>query len=208
MPHVKGGEGFSQGRASPKLAGVSSPADSALMLRYQDGDNAAFEVLYRRHRGPLYRYFVRHASRALVDDLFQEVWLRVIRGNKRYRASAPFAAYLYRIAHNVLVDHYRSGSRRAEAASREPAELAAPGGAPELDVDREELRVRLSRALDALPTAQREAFLLHQEGGLTLEQIGQVVGVGRETVKSRLRYAVRRLRTELAEPEPATEKQA
>ncbi len=178
------------------------------MLRYRDGDAEAFETLYSRHRGPLYRYFIRQVSRAQVDDLFQEVWLRVIRGQDRYRASAPFSAYLYRIAHNVLVDHYRRTGRSVEFNTPEPPELDDPGPTPERALVQGELRERLLAALEDLPAPQREVFLLHQEGGLTLEQIGQVVGAGRETVKSRLRYAVSRLRRGLAETELLAENQA
>lgn len=178
------------------------------MIRYRDGDAGAFETLYSRHRGPLYRYFIRQVSRAQVDDLFQEVWLRVVRGQDRYRASAPFSAYLYRIAHNVLVDHYRRKGRGIEFSSPEPPELADPGATPERAFTQGQLRSKLAAAMEDLPAPQREVFLLHQEGGLTLEQIGHVVGAGRETVKSRLRYAVNRLRRELSEVAPPAEKQA
>lgn len=178
------------------------------MLRYRDGDAGAFETLYGRHRGPLYRYFLRQASRAQVDDLFQEVWLRVVQGRDRYRASAPFSAYLYRIAHNVLVDHYRRTGRGVEFSAPDPPELDDPEATPERSFTRAQLRAKLLAALDGVPAPQREVFLLHQEGGLTLEQIGQVVGAGRETVKSRLRYAVNRLRRELAEAQPLAENQA
>ncbi len=178
------------------------------MLRYRDGDADAFEALYGRHRGPLYRYFVRQVARAQVDDLFQEVWLRVIRGRDRYRASAPFSAFLYRIAHNVLVDHYRRLGRGIEFGTGEPPEVEDPGAGPERAFDQDELRARLAAALDDLPAPQREVFLLQQEADLTLEQIGHVVGAGRETVKSRLRYAVGRLRQALTESGPLSEKQA
>jgi len=134
--------------------------------------------------------------------------LRVVRGQDRYRASAPFSAYLYRIAHNVLVDHYRRTGRAVELSSPEPPELEDPGNTPEHHFTQGELRAKLVAAMDGLPAPQREVFLLHQEGGLTLEEIGHVVGAGRETVKSRLRYAVNRLRRELAAAEPLAEKQA
>ena len=178
------------------------------MSRFQDGDNAAFETLYTRYRGPLYRYFVRQVVRSTVDDLFQEVWLRVIKGQARYRPEAPFAAYLYRIAHNVLVDYYRREGRAPELTSAEDLQLPDPGAGPERAFTEIELRATISRALTELPAAQREAFLLHEEAGLTLEQIAAVVGTGRETIKSRLRYALHRLRRDLLEDEPADARQA
>lgn len=70
------------------------------------------------------------------------------------------------------------------------------------------MRATISRALTDLPAAQREAFLLHEEAGLTLEQIAKVVGTGRDTIKSRLRYALNRLRRDLLESEPADARQA
>jgi RNA polymerase sigma-70 factor (ECF subfamily) len=178
------------------------------MSRYQDGDTAAFEMVYERHRGPLYRYFLRQTARTAVDDLFQEVWLRVIKGKDRYQPDAPFSAYLYRIAHNVLVDHYRRSGRAPELTSADELELPAADTGPARDLAQSELRDAISAALEDLPAAQREAFLLHQEAGLTLEQIAMVVGVGRETIKSRLRYAMNRLRQELSELASAEVRQA
>ena len=167
------------------------------MLSFKAGESASFEALYERHRGPLYRYFARQVDAMFVDDLFQDTWLKVIRAKASYRVGAPFQAYLYRIAHNVLVDHYR---RRAQpalpvASDRLDPPDDAPG--PEHEAAAAELRAAFVAALGSLPSEQRETFLLHEEAGRTLEQIAAVVGTGRETVKSRLRYAVKRLRQAL-----------
>jgi RNA polymerase sigma-70 factor (ECF subfamily) len=178
------------------------------MRRFQGGDTAAFETLYARHRGPLYRYFVRQVARNAVDDLFQDVWLRIIKNQARYRPDAPFAAYLFRIAHNVLVDHYRREGRAPELTSVEQLDVPDVGAGPERELTQFELRATITRALTDLPAAQREAFLLHEEAGLTLEQIAEVVGTGRETIKSRLRYALKRLRQDLLESSPADAGQA
>lgn len=178
------------------------------MCRFRDGETAAFETLYANHRGPLYRYFLRQVARNAVDDLFQNVWLRVINSKARYRPDAPFGAFLYRIAHNVLVDHYRRVGRVPELIPDEAVDLPDTSTGPERALTQHELRAALSRALDELPAAQREAFLLHEEAGLTLEQIAQVVGTGRETIKSRLRYALKRLRQELAEEAAPDKRQA
>jgi len=164
------------------------------MERFRDGHAASFERLYGRHRGPLYRYFARQTAKEHVDDLFQETWLRLIRGKARYRPNAPFRAYLYQIAHSVLVDHYRRqghASRPRPDPDLDPIDASA---GPDEHYEKAALRVAFVAALDALPAEQREAFLLHEEAGLTLEQIAEVVGTGRETIKSRLRYAARRLR--------------
>ena len=169
------------------------------MGRFRDGQAGSFERLYERHRAPLYRYFARQTAREHVDDLFQETWLRLIRGKARYRPDAPFRAYLYRIAHSVLVDHYRRHGHASRPRTDPDVDPADPAPGPERNYERCALRAALTAALEALPAEQREAFLLHEEAGLTLEEIAAVVGTGRETVKSRLRYAARRLREALGQ---------
>ncbi|MDQ2694584.1 MAG: RNA polymerase sigma factor [Pseudomonadota bacterium] len=174
--------------------------DEALMLRYRDGDASAFEALYARHKGPLYRYLLRQCgNQAIADELFQEVWLALIRTRAGYAVRARFTTWLYRLAHHRLLDHYRRQGRAALESFAgdcpDPDQLpAAAAGQPEQQEDRRRQAQRLLEALAQLPAAQRQAFLLHAEAGLSLEAIAEATGVGRETVKSRLRYALGRLR--------------
>lgn len=182
-------------------------SDDTLILAYRDGDAAAFEVLYGRYRKPLYRYcFYACGDRSLADEFFQDVWSRIIQAKDRYRRGAGFKRYLFRIAHNRLVDHWRSAGRTAEDGISAAETPAPEHEAPDADAERVQLRNELINALQQLPPNQREAFLLQQEAGLTLDQIAQRTEVGRETVKSRLRYAVNKLRTQLSPgsetPEP------
>src|SRR5689334_1854254 len=180
----------------------SGPADEELMLRYGGGDAGAFEVLYRRHRGPLYRFLLRQVSdAATAEELFQDVWMRVIDFRGRYQVRAKFSSWVYAIAHNRLMDFYRA-SGRAKFLAREESEEALerlPAEDLPIDalVDRKRAAERLLAALDRLPEVQREAFLLQQEGELSVEEIGEATGVSRETAKSRLRYALAKLRASL-----------
>ena len=175
--------------------------DRALMLRYKDGDVAAFETLYQRHRGPLYRFLLNQAQDTqAAEDIFQEVWSRIIRSRERYRPAAKFATYMYHIARNCFLDHVRHSGRQPVLVSIDddpPVELVAGTNNPEAAAENSNPSAYIQAALDGLPPEQREAFLLREEAGLTLEEIGQVTGVGRETVKSRLRYAVAKLRKSL-----------
>jgi RNA polymerase sigma-70 factor (ECF subfamily) len=180
--------------------------DEALMLAYRGGEGAAFEALYARWRGPLYRYFLRQCGHAgQADELFQDVFMRVIRAAANYEPSAKFATWLFRIAHNRLVDHWRKLGREpvdplAAIEDGDDCAFDPPGpedAAPERQAERRELGEALMAALNELPEVQREAFLLAEEGGLTLEEIASVAGVGRETIKSRLRYATAKLRHKL-----------
>jgi RNA polymerase sigma-70 factor, ECF subfamily len=183
--------------------------DAALMLAYRDGEAAAFEALYARWRGPLYRYFLRQCGHAgQADELFQDVFMRVIGAAANYEPSAKFTTWLFRIAHNRLVDHWRKTGREPvdPLAHGEPGEdgedcefdpPAPAGDAPERRAEQKQLGQALMAALNELPELQREAFLLAEEGGLTLEEIASISGVGRETIKSRLRYATDKLRHKL-----------
>jgi RNA polymerase sigma-70 factor (ECF subfamily) len=181
--------------------------DENLMLAYRDGDAAAFEVLYGRHRGRLYRYLLHQCGqREQADEYFQEIWMSVIRARSGYEVSAKFTTWLYRIAHNRLIDGFRARGRLAEFEADmrddegEMPDLPAPSNEqPERMLERAQLAGRLVSAVEALPAPQREAFLLATEGGLTVEEIGKATGAGFETAKSRLRYAYARLRSELCD---------
>lgn len=180
--------------------------DEALMLAYRDGDGAAFEVLYGRWRGPLYRYFLRQCGHAgQADELFQDAFMRVIGAAANYEPTAKFTTWLFRIAHNRLIDHWRKIGREpvdplASSEDGDDCEFDPPApedAAPDRQAEQSELAEALMAALNELPEVQREAFLLAEEGGLTLEQIASISGVGRETIKSRLRYATAKLRHKL-----------
>jgi len=174
------------------------------MLAYRDGDATAFESLYARYRGRLYRYLAHQAPRH-VDELYQDIWLRVIAARTGYGVSAKFSTWLFRIAHNRLIDHFRAQSRaRAVEYGQEddPDEtlekVAGPASAQPLDqLARKRAAQRIAAAVAELPGPQQEAFLLAEEGGLSVEEIAQATGVGKETAKSRLRYALARLRRAL-----------
>jgi RNA polymerase sigma-70 factor (ECF subfamily) len=177
------------------------PSDEELMLRFGSGDAAAFDVLYTRHRGGVFRYLLRQCgSRPAAEELLQDIWLNLVQARARYAVEAKFTTWLYTLAHNRLIDHFRR-HKSAHLISLDgdeeddPIELAAqPTVQPERRAEAREQAARLLALVESLPAAQREAFLLQEEGGLSLEQIAEVTGTGRETVKSRLRYALDKLR--------------
>lgn len=184
-----------------------TPEDSALMLRYKDGDVAAFEELYRRHNDAVYRYLLRLCRhRDNADDIFQEVWGKIIKAADSYRPTAKFTTFLYRVAHNCFIDYLRRNKRHTHTGTLEPDLQADPGDPPEMLAERSLARERLEVALKNLPDEQRDVFLLHEEAGMDLSEIATITGCNRETAKSRLRYAVKKLRTAIDEPakkEPA-----
>ncbi len=178
--------------------------DETLMMQYRDGNaNAqqlAFEQLYARHKGSLYCYLFRQTGdQGVAEDLFQEIWVNLIKARERYEHKAKFSTYLFRIAHNRLIDYYRSKKNAIPVSYHDDHD-------PELleanDINQPDKQAEITGKindlvilLEKLPEAQREVFLLKEESGMTLEEIAEVTGMNKETVKSRLRYAVKKLRT-------------
>jgi RNA polymerase sigma-70 factor (ECF subfamily) len=187
--------------------GLLSEADESLMLRFAAGDVHAFERIYDRHERAVYRFLLRSVHiPAVADDLLQEVWISVVRSARTYKPQALFTTWLYRIARSRLIDHWRARDPDVLESLDQPAgsgcdasviDLIAADASMQPEVrtmDRAQARAFVS-AVEELPAAQREAFLLHVEAGLTHEQIASITGSGAETIKSRIRYACAKLRT-------------
>jgi len=194
--------------ASRDAANQAADADESLMLRYQSGDAGAFDLLYARHRGGLFRFITRQChSSAHAEELFQEVWMSLIQARDRYKVEAQFRTWLFTIAHNKLMDYFRR-HRHAEVKlfEREDGEepllnlvVGSRVDEPEVKAMSGEQGAAILRALAALPAPQREAFLLYEEGGLTIDEIAAAAGISFEAAKSRLRYALAKLRAGLQE---------
>jgi RNA polymerase sigma-70 factor (ECF subfamily) len=173
--------------------------DEQLMLAYREGDAGAFEALYKRHKGALYRFVARSIrDRAQAEELYQEIWMRVIEARGRYEVQAKFTTWLYTVAHNRLVDHWRKrGLALVSLDQEESGGIDPPAGAdyePHRILEAKQGLARFARALEALPPAQREAFLLHEEAGMSVAEIAHATGANEQAAKSRLRYALQKLR--------------
>lgn len=187
------------------MAMDNEPTDEDLMISYKEGDSTSFEQLYLRHKGPLYRYMLRSCdSKAISEELFQDVWTSVIKTRVNYKASALFTTWLYRIASNRLTDHYRkvgkwdqymdSADEDDSHEYRADCTVAAPYEQPEHQTAINQQIQRLLFCLEQLPALQRQVFLLKEEAGLKLEEIAKAIESNREAVKSRMRYAITKLR--------------
>jgi RNA polymerase sigma-70 factor (ECF subfamily) len=184
----------------------TSDSDEALMARYQKGDVRAFEVLLSRHRKPVYNFIYRFVgTREQAEDLLQETFLRVIKGADSYQREAKFTTWLYTIARNQCVDLSRRMKLRRMSSLDQPStaeddgatlmDVVADGGA---QVDRQaeggELQMRLKAAVEQLSEEQREVFLMREVLQMQFKEIADVTGVPENTVKSRMRYALEKLR--------------
>ena len=176
--------------------------EAALIKNYLQGNQEAFQHLYERYRKPLYGYLNRLLDNStLVDDLYQKTWMKVISNLGKYRENQKFSAWLFRIAHNTAMDHFRAlgtAKRFTVDESVEPETLADARDNPIQNMDRAELAASVKSALPHLPAAQREVFLLRQEG-VSFREIAAIQGASINTVLGRMRYALQKLRQLLSE---------
>lgn len=177
-----------------------SASDEELMLAYGKGDARAFELLYARHKGMVYRLVMRSiADKALAEEIYQEVWLSVVIARKRYRPDAKFMTWVGRIVSNKLIDHFRKSGQwepYLQEAGEELEECAAGPvyHDPEAMTHINRQVARLLFCVDQLPPPQRQVFLMKEEMGLRLDEIAAMMSAGHEAIKSRLRYAMSRLK--------------
>ena len=202
---------------------ADNPTDNALMSAYAAGDARAFEQLYGRHKAGLYRFIRRLLGSALnaqTDEVFQDTWLRVVQQRTRWAPQgATFRTWLFTLAHHRVVDMLRRSGREVSVDAFDgedgepwapaadpagaawqhwPAPASASGGA---GTQTDEIAFwrrageKLLSCLEQLPLPQRSAFLLHHDDGLALDEVASALEVGFETAKTRLRYAMSKLRT-------------
>lgn len=186
-------------------------ADEALMVLYQKGDVRAFEILLTRHRRPVFNFILRFVGlRETAEDLLQEVFLRVVKGAENYQRQAKFTTWLYTIARNLCVDNSRRMKHRRAQSLDAPLSKSNDSGSlldvvadEQIPSDRRagssELAGKMKQAIGRLSEEQREVFLMREFLDMPFKQISQVVGVPENTVKSRMRYALEKLRLELEE---------
>ena len=191
----------------------TDPTDESLMLRYQQGDRAAFSVLVRRHQGPLFNFAVRQVRvPQLAEDVVQETFVRVVQNAADFKHEARFTTWVYTITRNLCIDQLRKRALRKhpslDQATGEEGDgptLGEQTADPRASVEREatgsELKARIARAVDALPDGQREVFLMREVANLPFKEIAEITNVPENTVKSRMRYALERLQEALAEYE-------
>jgi RNA polymerase sigma factor (sigma-70 family) len=181
--------------------------DEDLMQAYAAGDVAAFDALYARHEGALYRFVRRilgSAAAAQADEVFQETWVRIVTARASFTPQgAAWRTWAFTIAHNLAVDRLRVGGREVGLEPGDDGSDPLDWLAASLDMSHPSSEdeafwraagQQLLQCLEQLPHAQRAAFLLHHEDGASVEEMARQLGLPFETAKSRLRYALQKLR--------------
>ena len=187
--------------------------DEALMIRFQQGDRAAFAALVRKHKSPLYNFALRQLrAKTTAEDVVQETFVRVVQNAADFKHEARFTTWLYTIARNLCIDQLRKGALRKHPSL--DARQSQDEGGPTLgeqtadsraNVERDatggELRQRIASAVETLPDDQKEVFLMREVANLPFKEIADITGVPENTVKSRMRYALERLQAALSDYE-------
>ncbi len=181
--------------------------DDLLNKFVSNQDEDAFEKLFAEIGERLFSFIFRYiGNTAQAEDVYQEVCLKVAMKANTYSHKANVASWIFQIARNTSIDAIRSKGRRptvsidgnASQAETTIIELVNDNEInPAEKAAQIELATNIARAIDKLPNEQREVFLLREDGGLTFEEISKIVSCGKETVKSRMRYALERLRNSL-----------
>jgi RNA polymerase sigma-70 factor (ECF subfamily) len=197
------------------MAADHDVADEVLMMQFQGGDRAAFAVLVRRHKTPIFNFVLRQVrNRSAADDLTQDVFVRVVQNASTFKHEARFTTWAYSIARNLCIDHLRKMALRRHPSLEQPSGRAEDGPTlgerladehPSAAADRRavssDIAQRIVVAVEGLPAEQREVFLLRQLAKVPFKDIAEMTGVPENTVKSRMRYALERLQEALSEYE-------
>lgn len=182
--------------------------DEMLVVRYRRGDRTAFAELVRRYQTPLFNFslrYLRDAERA--KDVTQETFVRLVKRAAEFKHESRFSTWLYTITRNLCIDELRRGQLRnhssldGDLAGESPLHerLGDSNSNPERSASSGRARQTIIRAIESLPTEQREVFLLRQWGGIPFSEIARMTDSSENTVKSRMRYALTKLQAELAE---------
>lgn len=186
---------------------ATEPSDEELLFAYQNGDTTAFKSLFERYRKPLFNFLLRRVrDRSRAEELYQDVWMKVIARSDDFRGDSKFSTWMYAMARNRCIDHSRRMKLRAHSSldatrrgSDQPVveRVASPQPATDELATAATLRDRIAQAVEELSVEQREVFLLRQVQGLAFQDIADIVCVPVNTVKSRMRYALERLQAQL-----------
>ena len=175
-------------------------SDIELIEKFLKQDMRAFDLLYGRYRNQLYAYLNRllPGQYALVDDIFQNTWIKVIKQLPNYKHSNKFMGWVMRIAHNLTIDYFRKAKREVLSDDTESSKLfAVAGSEPWRNLDNEELGEALAGCIAELKEEQREVFILRQDD-FSFKEIAEIQSCSINTALGRMQYAVKNLRNCMA----------
>ena len=181
--------------------------DNELVRAYIDGNNEAFDMLLQRYQGKVYSYILHIVkNKDVADDIFQETFVKIIMTLRqgRYTDTGKFAAWLNRIAHNLIIDYYRQEkSENSISIDNDDVDMLNRRDLCEANIEDVmvdiQIRDDVRRIIDALPLPQREVLVMRYYNDMSFKEIAEATGVSINTALGRMRYAIlnmRRIATE------------
>lgn len=181
---------------------LSEKTDEQLMTAYAEDNIEAFHLLYSRYKSALYRFILRQVhAQAVTEELFQDIWSKIIKNKGSYKVSASFRTFIYQIARNTIIDWFRRKNIQP-IDDNDNTDLLNSGDVrdePSRQLEKEQSYESVIEAIKTLPADQRDVFLLKVEANLSIQEIADVMQVNPETAKSRYRYAVKQLKVLLGQ---------
>lgn len=180
----------------------STYSDYELIERFNNGDQSSFEQLIYRHKNKVYAYIGMYVrDKALVEDLFQDTFLKVLQSlqSGKYRDDGKFLSWVMRIAHNLIIDHFRR-EKQLNVVSNDSYEGDLFNSKRFADTNVEEVIMKqqikkdLRMIIDQLPEDQKEVVILRHFADLSFKEIAEVTGVSINTALGRMRYALINMR--------------
>jgi RNA polymerase sigma factor (sigma-70 family) len=178
--------------------------DAQLLNRFRNGDNSAFDRIVDRYQKPLFTYLFRFVGdHQVVEDIFQDTFLKVIKGLKDYREQSKFGNWLFGIAHHLAIDFLRREKRHQKIFSNNDSDqdsnnyfenIAKSNLLPDRKIEQKELKRILNDAINRLSNEQKEVFLLREHSDLTFKEIAELLNRPLNTVLAQMRYALLNLR--------------
>ena len=178
-------------------------SDEQLITAFQSGDYDAFEKLYLRHKLPLIRFIYGFCHKQhIADEIFHDVWMKVIQSKSRYEIKSKFKTWIYQIARNQVIDYVKKKSTVSEVNNLNEEILNFEQELNEVadlsdELIKEEVEQTANQIINELPFEQKEVFLLKTEVEMTTKEIAGMLGENPETIKSRYRYAITKLKSGL-----------
>lgn len=186
---------------------LTTLTDEQLVRKYIDGNNKAFDTLLHRHKSKLFSYIMRSVKdKDLADDIFQETFVKIIMTLRqgRYIESGKFSAWLSRIAHNLIIDHFRQEKAENNMSSDdEDINLLNRRDLCEENIEdmmvNDQIKADVRRIIDALPEPQKEVLVMRYYNDMSFKEIAETTGVSINTALGRMRYAILNMRRIAAE---------
>lgn len=184
------------------MAKTQGITDDQLVKAYANGDNEAFDVLLRRHQDRIFSYILRIIKNEdIANDIFQETFVKAILTIKqgRYTENGRFPAWISRIAHNLIIDHYRQEkSENVQSADMEEIDILNRKDLCEATIEdiiiADQIRDDVKYLIELLPELQREVLKMRYYQNLSFKEIAEITGVSINTALGRMRYAIINLR--------------